>query len=130
MNNGKMHLFEQTHIHYKKIRSTMCESKSVPEVQQVQFSEPGHCDPMDICPLGEAGKLRSNQPTGHSANDSRSSPHHTHHFTRISPGSWRACWSSWSSETLSRKHLQLSNKYSRTMPYCSFNETLIFYTIV
>lgn len=28
---------------------------------------------------------------------------HTHQFTRISPGSWRACWSSWASEPLWRK---------------------------
>lgn len=54
MNNGQMHLFEQSHIHaISKIDQT-CESMYVTEVQQVQIIVTGHCDPMDICPSGEA----------------------------------------------------------------------------
>lgn len=99
------HLSEQSDTQNKKIRSNMCESTSVPKgpAGSVPFNQ-------DIVipwtqfnwPTSHGVKLRSNYPNRHSVHI-RS---HTHQFTGISPGSWRACRSSWASEPLWRTHLQ------------------------
>lgn len=91
----------------------MCESTSVPSELNQDIVIPWTCFNVKESNWGQSNLMGPGPGLSY-----------THHFTRISPCSWRTCWSSWASEPLWRKHSQHSNKHERTYWGLVFNKTL------